>query len=303
MNRDGNADNRPYNGLIKVVAETESDAFAAGALAEQLQLPVGDIVNDASPIHCTPVAPAEAIVDASAAANEFWHLLVSADQRTLIRPDGARMNIDFTQGKSAARQAQPSKDQSLVRALGLHKLTLAQREKLHVVDATAGLGQDGWIIACQGCKTTLLEQSPIIAAMLQHAIHQAALIPALFNIANQIDVKNIRSQDFFANYDANFNANSDEPTSPDIIYLDPMFPHKKKQAKVKKGMQFLQALLPDNDNKDLLKHALATATSRVVVKRPSGADVIEGTENWSGQQTCVKTDATRFDIYHTAALR
>jgi len=262
MSFDGNAD--PC--IIKVVADTDADSRTAELLAKKLRLSIDDGAADA----------------------DSWCLLVSAEQRTLIRPDGARMRIDFTQGKAALRQAQSSKDQSLVRALGLHKLSQAQRQATHVIDATAGLGQDGWIIACQGCKTTLLEETPLVAAMLHHAIEQAAGEPALASIAKNVEVMNVRSQD----YDAR----------ADIIYLDPMFPAKKKQAKVKKGMQFLQALLPDSDNTHLLQHALNAATSRVVVKRPNGATVIAGTENWSGQLTTVETDATRFDIYHIATL-
>lgn len=268
MSFDGNAD--PVH--IKVVADTDADSCAAEALAKRLQLSIGNGIAS------------------GAEEDENWCLLVSAEHRTLIRPDGARMRMDFTQGRAALRQAQPSKDQSLVRALGLHKLNQTQRQATHVIDATAGLGQDGWIIACQGCKTTLLEESPLVAAMLQQAIEHARGEPALASIANNVEVINIRSQDYFSH------SNS---AQADIIYLDPMFPAKKKLAKVKKGMQFLQALLPDSDNTNLLQHALNAATSRVVVKRPTGAAVIAGTENWNGQLTTVETDATRFDIYHT----
>lgn len=271
MSFDGNAD--PVH--IKVVADTDADLRTAEALAKRLRLPIDNSIANG------------AVDDGN------WRLLVSAAQRTLIRPDGARMSIDFTQGKAALRQAQPSKNQSLVRALGLHKLNQAQRQATHVVDATAGLGQDGWIIACQGCKTTMLEESPLVAAMLQHAIEHAMGEPALASIANKVEVINIRSQEYFLHCQC----------AADIIYLDPMFPAKKKQAKVKKGMQFLQALLPESNNTQLLQHALNAATSRVVVKRPAGAAVIAGSENWHGQLTTVETDATRFDIYHTASLQ
>ncbi|MEE9334348.1 MAG: class I SAM-dependent methyltransferase [Granulosicoccaceae bacterium] len=269
MNFDGNADLC----IIKVIADSKADTLATKALAKQLGLPIADGKTD----------------------TDSWRLLVASEVRTLIRPDGARMNIDFTQGKAALRQAQPSKDQSLVRALGLHKLKQAQRQATHVIDATAGLGQDGWIIACQGCKTIWLEESPLVAVMLQHAIDHATRQPAIAGIANNVEVMNVRSQDYFAQLN---NSAANKPARPDIIYLDPMFPAKKKQAKVKKGMQFLQALLPETDNTHLLQHALDAATNRVVVKRPAGAAVMAGTENWNGQLTTVETDATRFDIYH-----
>lgn len=59
--------------------------------------------------------------------------------------------------------------------------------------------------------------------------------------------------------------------SADVIYLDPMFPRRKKKALVKKEMQILQALLGPADEEEatlLLDRALRCAGQRVVVKRP-----------------------------------
>jgi len=122
---------------------------------------------------------------------------------------------------------------------------------------------------------------------------RSAAHPELTAITQNIRILNVRSQDHLASLSDTNNA--------DIIYLDPMFPAKKKQAKVKKGMQFLQALLEPAENSLLLQTALAAANKRVVVKRPTGAQAIEGSEHWQGQLTHVQTDATRFDIYHTSS--
>jgi len=264
----------PDTNTLEVIALSEADSPAATALAEQLRLPVAQTTRSTT----KPLT--------------HWQLQVDNKTLTLVRPDGARLSIDFTQGTAAQRRAQASKDQSLVRALGLHKLNTQERHALRVVDATAGLGQDGWLIACQGCQTTMLEQSPLVATLLQHAVTQATTHDELGEIAKNITVLNIRSQDYFAT--------AQPSNKADIIYLDPMFPPKKKQAKVKKGMQFLQALLDETDNAQLLQCALAAANKRVVVKRPTGALAIEGSEVWKGQLTNVQTDATRFDIYHIA---
>jgi 16S rRNA (guanine1516-N2)-methyltransferase len=90
--------------------------------------------------------------------------------------------------------------------------------------------------------------------------------------------------------------------SPDVIYLDPMYPHpenKKKSALVKKEMRVFQSLVgADMDADGLLKPALQLATKRVVVKRPDYA-------NWLDDQKpnmAIETKKNRFDVYVKAAM-
>ena len=94
----------------------------------------------------------------------------------------------------------------------------------------------------------------------------------------------------------------------DVVYLDPMFPQRdqhqqaqKKQAQVKKQMQLLHLLLPEDGEMDLGDHLLGLAqqiAKRVVVKRPRLAVFLAGketTHQWQG-------DACRFDAYFQANL-
>jgi len=85
-----------------------------------------------------------------------------------------------------------------------------------------------------------------------------------------------------------------EDDRPDIIYLDPMFPHRKKSAKVKKEMQAFQNIVGgDEDSGALLEHAVNSARYRVVVKRASNAEFLAGlkpTYSLTGK-------STRFDIF------
>jgi 16S rRNA (guanine1516-N2)-methyltransferase len=81
---------------------------------------------------------------------------------------------------------------------------------------------------------------------------------------------------------------------PDVVYLDPMFPHRKKSAAVKKEMRLFQQLLgPDQDADLLLAPALNLAKKRVVVKRPAGAPYLAEQK----PDIELKGKANRFDVY------
>ncbi len=86
---------------------------------------------------------------------------------------------------------------------------------------------------------------------------------------------------------------TDNP-APDVIYIDPMYPDKKKSALVKKDMQILRRLHGEDDNTaELLDNALKYAKKRVVVKRPVNAETLSDKK----PNTCIKSKKTRYDIY------
>jgi len=223
-----------------------------------------------------------------------WRLLVDIDAVRLARPDNVSISIDFIDGKASHRASESNfKKQPLARAFGLHKLPdndSNDGQPPQVIDATAGLGTDAWMIASLGCKVTLLEQSPVLCVLLQEAINDAMLADASASTANLLELINVNSIAYL----------QDEASArADIIYLDPMYPAARKQALVKKGMQLLHELIgPDDNGQALLLAALSKANYRVVVKRPKGAPQLEGAEQWSGQKTQVESPNTRFDIYH-----
>jgi 16S rRNA (guanine1516-N2)-methyltransferase len=93
---------------------------------------------------------------------------------------------------------------------------------------------------------------------------------------------------------------SQEDFAPQVVYLDPMFPHTEKAAQVKKEMQFFRELVgKDTDADSLLDQALSVASHRVVVKRPRKAPPLAGRE--PGLTLAGK--ANRFDIYPMKSLR
>ena len=232
-----------------------------------------------------------------------WTLLVKPTDLSLIRPDGLYIEIDFIHGRGTRRSREANfHSQPLARALNLRKLRQRTDQKPTLIDATAGFGTDGWMMASLGCKVRLLEASPVLAAMLTQALTNARC-GAPKNTSNHardkqyehspahnISVINTNSVQFLHNH---------ENAGADIIYLDPMYPQTRNKALVKKGMQLLHDLIgPDTNGAQLLCAALKRAEYRVVVKRPRGTPPLEGTTNFTGQTSTVKSTNTRYDIYH-----
>ena len=154
-----------------------------------------------------------------------------------------------------------------------------------VLDATAGLGRDSFILASLGCQVTMSERHPVVAALLSDGLRRAALSPGLAALCQRLDFRFQAATSLIQNWSA---------PAPDVIYLDPMFPHRKKSAAVKKDMRLFQQLLgPDKDADSLLPLARALATKRVVVKRPANAPWLNDTKPDIEQ----KGKANRFDIY------
>lgn len=188
--------------------------------------------------------------------------------------------IDFTSGKMRYRlQHAGLKSELLARALGCKP-----RDNPIIIDATAGLGRDSFILASLGFNVTMLERSPILYAMLLDALNRAAQDPMTAPIVKRLTliqadaIEWLKSPEF----------------KPDVIYLDPMFPERQKSASSKKEMAFLQELLgTDNNSHDLFAAALACGAKRIVVKRPRLAAEIAGrAPNFS-----LKGKSSRFDVY------
>ncbi len=168
--------------------------------------------------------------------------------------------VDFQDAALLYRRASFGKHQGLAKAVGLNK-----HEPMHVLDATAGLGRDAFILASMGCELTMIEESPIIYCLLLDGLKRT-------NEADDLDLKNIvqrmslhhaRSQDWFEDIAQG------RQVKPDVIYLDPMFPPRNKNANVKKDIGLLQEVLGFDENSySLLEMAKGCAKHRIVVKRP-----------------------------------
>ena len=127
------------------------------------------------------------------------------------------------------------------------------------VDATAGLGEDSLLLAAAGFTVTMFEKDPVIAALLRDALDRAANdsqiaeVVARMTLVEGDSVAGLRELGF----------------SPDVVFLDPMFPERTKSAAVKKKFQLLHHLeRPCEDEEGLLAAALAARPRKVVIKRP-----------------------------------
>jgi 16S rRNA (guanine1516-N2)-methyltransferase len=181
-------------------------------------------------------------------------------------------------------QSSTVKSEIIMRAIG------NKQAPWHVIDATPGLGRDAMIMAHFGCKVTLLERSSAVACLLADGLRQ-------IKVSNGDVIQQL--QLYLCDSIATLNKQIlDEKgiASPDVVYLDPMFPHKKKSALVKKDMQLLQKLLGDDADADnLLPAALEVAKRRVVVKRPNYAEPL----NHLPPNMSIKGKKYRFDVYFT----
>jgi 16S rRNA (guanine1516-N2)-methyltransferase len=219
-------------------------------------------------------------------------------------PDGGDLILAFHDGRLELRRAQDrpgtgtgadpaevvrrawrggtglSRRQPLARAIG--------RRGARVVDATAGLGGDSVLLALLGCDVTAIERSPVIAALLRDGLARAMADPRCHAaIGDRVRV---------VTGDARRVVIAIHPP-PDVVYLDPMFPPKRKRsALARKEIRTLREIVGDDpDAADLLATALRAATDRVVVKRPTFAPPLAGepTMSFGGK-------IARYDVYRSA---
>ena len=236
---------------------------SAEALAERLQLPV----------------LAESAADVA--------LLLELDAAGLaLRSTEAgapgAVRVDFVGGALAhRRQFGGGAGQMVARAVGIRGSV-----RPSVLDATARLGRDAFVIAALGCEVTLLERQPVIAALLEDGLQRARAAGG--------EVAEIAERMQLLHCDAIAAMGDWQLPTPQVIHLDPMFPHRDKSALVKKEMRLFRPLAGDDDDApELLAAALQLASHRVAVKRPRKAPAIAGqrpSAELAGQ-------SSRYDIY------
>lgn len=233
----------------------EGQQAQAGELARELALPV--------------VAPANA---------DHELLLVCAPGHLELRdcrhPRIGPICVDFSHLDLRPYSHNLSRRQPLARAIGKKTKT--------VVDATAGYCQDALLLALMGFHVTAIERSPVVAALARDGLQRFAALAGT-RLANRLQLV---AGDALALI----------PTAarPDTIYLDPMFPAKrKKSAAVKKEMRLLRELVGDDpDAAVLLEASRHVALDRVVVKRPDDAPPLAPDPSMS-----IAGKLVRYDIY------
>ncbi len=152
---------------------------------------------------------------------------------------------------------------------------------LCAVDMTAGLGEDSFLLAAYGFNMTLYEKDPIIAALLKDTVNRAKSQDwEGSHIAKRMNV--IEGNSIYSSFD----------NPPDLVYLDPMFPERRKSGLIKKKFQILQQLeSPCENEEELLEAAIGIKPRKIIIKRPLKAPDLGGVK----PSYSIKGSVVRYD--------
>ncbi len=222
-------------------------------------------------------------------ATSDYYLAVTREGVCLVHQDvhmHGPICCDFTSAASIHRRKYGGgMGQAIARAVGI-----TGRCKPQVLDVTAGLGSDTFVMASLGCHVVMIERHPIVQALLKDGIERAngaaLLDPELAPIVQRLSLHCVDAVAYLSDSSANHR--------PDVIYLDPMYPERQKSAKVKKQMQAFHTVIgSDSDASELLQLSLKRAVHRVVVKRSLKAPCLKG----PAPSYALTGKSTRFDVY------
>ena len=155
-----------------------------------------------------------------------------------------------------------------------------------IIDATAGLGYDAFILASLGANVTLIERSEKIYGLLKAAISEAQLYGGeISKIVNRMELLFGDSKDILPNI------------APEVVLIDTMYKERKKSALVKSDMRLVREIVgSDSDHVDLINVALKNASKRVVIKQPRYAETLDNIRGCSHQ---ILGKTIRYDVYVT----
>ena len=155
-----------------------------------------------------------------------------------------------------------------------------------IIDATAGLGYDAFILASLGANVTLIERSEKIYDLLKAAISEAKLYGGeISKIVNRMNLLFGDSKDILPKI------------APEVILIDTMYKDRKKSALVKNDMRLVREVVgSDSDHVELINVALNNASKRVVIKQPRYAETLDNIKGCSHQ---ILGKTIRYDVYVT----
>ena len=190
------------------------------------------------------------------------------------------LRVDFVSGAVAHRlKFGGGRGQALAKAMGLR----AGKTPM-IVDATAGLGRDAFLLASLGAQVTLIERSPQMHALLVQGMQRAEDEGGEFSdIIGRMTLLQGDAKDLLPEL------------SGEAILIDPMHPPRKNSALVKRELRQVREIVgSDDDAAELVRVALKHARSRVVLKWPAKADPIVGIRACSHQ---ILGKSTRYDVF------
>lgn len=194
--------------------------------------------------------------------------------------------VDFASAAATHRRKHGGgRGQPVARAMGFREGNVPSP----VIDATAGLAGDSFVLASLGAEVWMIERSPVVAALLADGLARGRVHPDVADIVGRMHLRFGQAAHLLSGW---------EGPQPEAILLDPMFPEKQKKAAVKKEMQAFKTILGgDADADALLAPARRLAKKRVVVKRPRLAPFLDAQKPHASSEG----ESTRFDIYMPVA--
>jgi 16S rRNA (guanine1516-N2)-methyltransferase len=202
-----------------------------------------------------------------------------------MNSDAEQLRVDFAGGAVGYRfRRGHERNHALVKAAGVKKDRIPT-----IVDATAGLGRDAFLLASAGASVVLLERSAQVHALLQDGLANArAASPELAEVVSRMTLIHGDAREYLPQL------------TPDVVIVDPMHPPRVKSALVKKEMRLLSSIVgADEDVESLMRVALASARERVVLKWPlRAAPVLESPK--PSHQYSGKT--VRYEVFMTGTI-
>lgn len=199
--------------------------------------------------------------DLSVISSDNYYLQADEDGLSLIE-NGRVLRGDFTRMLSRLVPNNLNHE-LLVKACKLRGV----QGPFTAIDATAGLGDDAFLLAAAGFQVQLYERNPIIAALLSDALRRGLENPNLAPVISRMQLHAEDSITMLPRLDL----------QPDIVVLDPMFPKRQKSGLIKKKFQLLHQLeQPCSEEETLLHAAMSCNPRRIVVKRPLKGPYLAG---------------------------
>jgi len=199
--------------------------------------------------------------------------------------DTSSLIVDFVGGVTGHRfRSGEGRGQALAKAAGFSRGVTPE-----IVDATAGLGRDAFLLASLGAHVTLIERSATMHDLLAEGLERAWAEGGRYSetVARMTLI------------------HGDSCTllpqlNPQVVLVDPMHPPRNNTALVKKEMRLIREIVgTDPDAVQLMQVALAAARNRVVLKWPLRAKPMPELPKPSHQ---ISGKSTRYDVFVKAKI-
>lgn len=212
--------------------------------------------------------------------------LVQEEDGLKLVGSGMTLMADFREMLPRIKQSNLERE-LLVKAARIK--STPQGTRLHVLDATAGFGEDSLLLAAAGFQVELYEYDAVIAALLRDALVRAEKLPQLAETVARMTLHEESSIEAMQRLAA-----LPREELPEVIYLDPMFPERKKSGMIGKKFQLLQRLeQPCDDEAALFDAAKGLKPKKLIVKRPLKGPYLAGEKPDYGYEG----KAIRYDCY------